>query len=295
MLNQENYKIQQFLVHLFNVDTSYSTCFHLTEPMLYQLFIEQDHQESQREDFTSFVEQYQMIYRKEFKPISARTNLNQQSLDNVKPFTYPSNSYVWIKAKQKKLKQQLTEQASREKSISTQKQSRSNQAIVYESLQLNPPKQMKNNILIQSPKIVKKGSNSLTFGLNSRNRNLENDLKQSLKTPQFKQPRFSEFKKGNSLERQKDSLKFVGKSKLTKESIPQSHIQRLRSLSGTEKLAAHQLIIGTINEINQLVHKMEEPKLDRIQSEESPAVQVPSRLGIVPAKLISIDVKKYKQ
>ncbi|CAD8175746.1 unnamed protein product [Paramecium octaurelia] len=295
MLNQENYKIQQFLVHLFNVDTSYSTCFHLTEPMLYQLFIEQDHQENQRQDFTSFVEQYQMIYRKEFKPISARTHLNQQSLDNVKPFTYPSNSYVWIKAKQKKLKQQLTEQASREKSISTQKQSRSNQPIVYESLQLNTPKQIKNNMLIQSPKIFKKGSNSMTFELNSRNRNQDNDLKQSLKTPQFKQTRISESKKVNSVERQKDSLKFVGRSKLTKESIPQSHIQRLRSLSGTEKLAAHQLIIGTINEINQLVHKMEEPKLDRIQSEESPGVQVPTRLGIVPAKLISIDVKKYKQ
>ncbi|CAD8069861.1 unnamed protein product [Paramecium primaurelia] len=295
MLNQENYKIQQFLVHLFNVDTSYSTCFHLTEPMLYQVFIEQVHQEDQRQDFTSFVEQYQMIYRKEFRPLSTRTHLHQQSLDNVKPFTYPSNSYVWIKAKQNKLKQQLTEQTSKEKSISTQKQSRQNQYIVYESLQLNTPKQIKNTLLITTPRIFKKTSNSMTFDLNSRNRNQENDQKQSIKTPQFKQTRFSESKKGNSLERQKDSLKFSNKTKITKETPSQSHIQRLRSLSGTEKLAAHQLIIGTINEINQLVHKMEEPKLDRIQSEESPSLQVPSRIGVMPAKLISIDVKKYKQ
>ena len=40
---------------------------------------------------------------------------------------------------------------------------------------------------------------------------------------------------------------------------------------------------------------MEDPKLVRNQSEESPPLKVPSRLGIVPAKLISIDVKKYKQ
>ncbi|CAD8072926.1 unnamed protein product [Paramecium sonneborni] len=282
MLNQENYKIQQFLVHLFNVDTSYSTCFHITEPILYQVFIEKDHEENQKQDFTSFVEQYQMIYRKEFKPLSRITHLHLQSLDNVKPYnTYSSNSYMWIKAKQKKLKQQ-TIQKSREKSLSTQTQSRFSKPILYESLQINTPRQIKNNSLIKSSRIHKKSSDCINFELNSRNRSQKFDQKQSLKTPQFKQPRLSQSKEKDSLKNLNNSQQFIGKN------------QRARSLSGTEKLAAHQLIIGTINEINQLKHKMEDPKLGRNQSEESPSLQVPSRLGIAPTKLISIDVKKYK-